>query len=293
MTSKVIRNNLEIINTFRFDGPHCADERKDADIAICNFINRFLKDYGHLIKMKYPIIIEYNPLDNGYSYLSYQLIKNIAPLTTTKPEFYIYSPNCIITDKSKKKLFPDATVIGSKKLRKIKRGLYVVGHNPLYNNVKFYDRPSKQFTKVYPLERFTPPQINQLFNFYMENKEGYYQIDTNDDLYKFYQYPVGSEKEIEVLVPLCDVILFELSGTDKDFKCYDFILKKDIEENSSAIFLYMVDTKEAAEAIKLNLNPYMNRYHAPNDINIIIGEENTIFHPRYTYSYEEFLEGQG
>jgi hypothetical protein len=31
MTSEIIRNNLEIINQYRFDGPHCEDERKDTD----------------------------------------------------------------------------------------------------------------------------------------------------------------------------------------------------------------------------------------------------------------------
>lgn len=291
MTSEVIRNNLEIINQYRFDGPHCEDERKDTDIAILNFINRFLRNYGHLLKMKYPIVIEYNPLD-GLSYLSYKLIKNISPLTTVKPEFYIYSPGLDIDEDTKRKLFPDATIIGLKKMKKLKHGLYVVGYHPIYN-VSILNDVSKQFVRVYPIESFTPPQINQLFNFYMKKDDlGYMQVDTEDKLYKFYQYPIGADEVVDPITPLpSGVTLFKLSGTDEDFGLYDLILKKDIEEEDRSVFLYMVDTKEQAEYTKLNLNPYMHRFHAPNDLNIIIGKENTIFNPQQIYSYKDYVEG--
>ena len=57
MTSELTRFNLKIIHKYKFDGPHCEDERKDADVAIINFINKFLIEYKHLLKMNYSIII--------------------------------------------------------------------------------------------------------------------------------------------------------------------------------------------------------------------------------------------
>ena len=74
-------------------------------------------------------------------------------------------------------------------------------------------------------------------------------------------------------------------------QAYNLILKKDIEEEDRSVFLYMVDTEEQAEYTKLNLNPYMHRFHAPNDFNIIIGKENTIFNPQQIYSYKDYVEG--
>lgn len=284
MTANLIRNYLEIINRYRFDGPHMEDPIKDTDVAILNFINNFLRNYGHFIKMKYPIIFEIE--NETYDYLAYKLILSLSPLTTVKPEMFSYMPE----SNDQKKIYSDATPIGKKKLKKMKKGIYIRGFHPIYN-VTPIPEESKHLSIVNPVERFTPSQINQLFNFYCKKeKEHYRQVDTEEPIYKFYQYPLGNTTDfVEIGYIPKEVILFKLSGTEKDFKCYDFILKKDIEEDSPAIFLYQVDSEEAAEWTKTNLNPYMHRYHAPNDYNIIIGE-NIIYHPLYTYNYEEFME---
>ena len=287
MTSDIIRNNLEIINQYKFDGPHVEDPIKDTDMAILNFINTFLRKYGHLIKMRYPIIFE---IENGiYDYLAYKLILSMSPLTTVKPEMLSYIPE----SNNQKKVYSDATPIGKKKLKKMKKGIYIRGFHPIYNVVSIPEE-SKHLTIVNPIKTFTPPQINQLFDFYCKkDKTHYCQVDENNLLYKFYQYPLGDTENMADIgyIPK-EVILFKLSGTEDDFKCYDLILQKDMEEESEAIFLYQVESKEAAEWTKLNLNPYMHRYHAPNQFNIIVGNKNEIFHPQEVYNYKDFLEGQ-
>lgn len=288
MTTDIIRNNLEIINTYRFDGPHMEDLSKDTDMAILNFINSFLRKYGHLIKMKYPIIFEIN--NERYDYLAYKLILSMAPLTTVKPEMYSYNPY----SNDQKKIYTDVTPIGKKKLKKMKKGIYIHGFHPIYN-VAFLPEESRHLTIVEPLKTFTPPQINCLFDFYAKgDKSHYHQVDTDNPIYKFYQYPLGCNDIVDPIIPFQKdgVILFKLSGTEDDFKCYDLILQKDMDEESKAIFLYQVETEEAAEWTELNLNPYMHRYHAPNNFNIIIGKTNEIFHPLEVYNYKDFLEGQ-
>lgn len=59
------------------------------------------------------------------------------------PEFYIYSQGLDIDEDTKKELFPDATIIGLKKMKKLKHGLYVVGYHPIYN-VSILNDVSKQ-----------------------------------------------------------------------------------------------------------------------------------------------------
>lgn len=288
MTPNIIRNNLEIISRYGFDGPHLEDPIKDTDMAILNFINSFLRNYGHLIKSKYPIIFE---VENGiYDYLAYKLILSMSPLTTVKPEMFSYIPE----SNDQKKIYSDATPIGKKKLKKMKKGIYIRGFHPIYN-VSPIPEESKHLIIINPIETFTPSQINQLFNFHCKkDKTHYHQIDTETSIYKFYQYPVGYDDGFAEIgyVPK-KVVLFKLSGTEDDFKCYDAILEKDLIEESTTIFLYQVKDDKAAEWTILNLNPYLNRYHAPNKYNIIIGDKNEIFHPHEVYDYKEFLEEQG
>lgn len=291
MTSELTRFNLKIIHRYKFDGPHCEDERKDADVAIINFINKFLIEYKHLLKMNYSIIIDYN--NNIYDYLAYKLLKNISPLTTVKPEIYIAG---VCESPEETALFKEEKIIPKKKIKKFKKAIYVTGHHPIYN-VKNFNEISKQFsTIINPIESFTPCQINQLIDFYVEKENPLYTtINNNSWLYRFYQFPVGL-KDLDITIDLnyhaenTTIYLFKLSGTEQDFKCFDFIIKKDTEDKNS-IFLYLVDSAAAADEIKLNLNPYMTRYHAPNKFNTILST-NEIFHPTYTYNYSEFLEGQ-
>lgn len=284
MTSEQIRNNLKIIYNYKFDGPHCEDTQKDTDIAILNFINNTLRQYGHLFKMGYCVILECNSI---FDYLCYKLIQNISPLTTVKPKFYI-----IENKDADKTLFKNVTFIGLKKAKKMKRAIFISGYHPIYNVTDLTEKSKYFKTILKPFERFTPCQILQLQDFYTEKKNPYYNenLVDKDWLYRFYQYPVGLKDfnvNLSNLKTPLNIYLFELSGTEKDFKCYDFILRKDEDD---AIFLYKVDSQEAADFTKLNLNPYMQRHHAPNKYNIILGT-NEVFHPNYIYSYAQFLEG--
>lgn len=288
MTPEQKRTNLKIIYTYKFDGPHCEDISKDTDIAIINFINSFLRNCKHLLKMNYSIIIEYN--NSIYDYLTYRLVSNALPLTTVKPEINILG---VCNSPEEQALFKNVQFIGKKKAKKIKRAVYITGHHPIYN-VKNLNDVSKQFsTVINPLERFSPPQMNQLIHYYVEKKNPLFTtIDEDNSLYRFYQFPVGLKDfdDLPTTKTPKAVYLFKLSGTEDDFKCYDFILEKADKEPDS-IFLYLVPSDDAAAYTELNLIPYLPRHLVPNKFNVITNK-NEILHPTQTYNYTEFMEGE-
>lgn len=288
MTESVVRDNLKIIHKYNFDGPHCEDSETDTNIAIINLCNTLLRDYSHLIKSGYSFILDYN--EDIYTYLALRLIRNFTPLTTVKPTFY-YCGVC--ESPLHKRFLGDITSITVKKAQKMKKAILITGYHPICN-VKIGNDLSKYFkTIVNPLERFTPNQLIQLQEFYLSPSDPFYDkaLGHEDEfLLNFFQYPVG-----DVTGPLNypvvkdkRVIEFKLSGTKKDFRLYNQIVRMDAED-INYVFIYNVDDEYAAEFITTNLNPYLSRRNTPNQFNIVY-KENRIFHPEVVYHYIDFME---
>jgi hypothetical protein len=219
--------------------------------------------------------------------LAFQLLKNLAPLTKVKPTFYIYNIQNITEDD--KNIFKNVPFIGKKKLKKIKKGFYVKSYHPICN-VLSTDVYFNHFITLEPLKHFTPTQLDQMIDYYIDKKCSLYKKIEQDELYNFFKYPIDKLPNKFVGIQPQNIYLFKLSGTKKDFRCYDFLIEESLKnEEISSIFLYQVDSEEAAKWTKENLSPYIYYYHSPNEYSMIIGENN-LFHPTKTFSYTDFLE---
>ena len=284
----IIRNNLKIIHKYNFDGPHCEDSERDTNIAIINLYSIILKQYNHLFKSGYSIIIKYN--QDIYTYLTFKLMRNFVPLTTVKPDFYICG-SCDSIDI--KKYLGNVNIITPRKAKKIKKAVLITGYHPICN-VENDNELSKYFkTILNPLEHFTPSQLIQLQEFYLIDSDPFYDGDLghqDEFLLDFFTYPVGNLTETNIInIPFDEkkkVTEFILSGTEKDFKLYDVVVHLNAEDEDN-IFIYNVKDEKAMEFITFCLNPYISRRNAPNQFNVVFGENN-IFHPQQIYNYIDY-----
>lgn len=259
---------LRLLNLYDFNGPNCENIDRDTNIAVADFMRSLVLEFKALLKYQYPIVIQYN--NDVYSILAYRLIKNTLPITTVKPKVYLYGD--LHTDEEKT-LFKETEPISLKKIKKMKKAIYVDGYHPICN-VEISDDISKYFKyKISPLEKFTPAQLNKLNEYYLSGTSLYKEDITESCpqwLKDFYTYPItfpkfseDEELEVDNSIP---ILYFNLKGTEEDFDDYDRILAYNAEHN--VIILYTIP-EDKIDFVKTNLGTYLPCRNAPNELNIV------------------------
>lgn len=259
---------LRLLNLYDFCGPNCENVDRDTNIAVADFMRSFVLEFKALLKYQYPIVIQYN--NDVYSILAYRLIKNTLPITTVKPKVYLYGN---LSSDDEKTMFKETEPISLKKIKKMKKAIYVDGYHPTCN-VEIEDDVSKYFKyKLSPLKRFTPAQLNKLNEYYLSGTSLYKEDITGDCpqfIKDFYAYPISlknlsdvEDVEFDMTIP---IIHFDLKGTEEDFEDYDRILKHNEEKN--VIFLYTIP-EDKIDFVKTNLGTYLPCRNVPNELNIV------------------------
>lgn len=301
--------HLRVINYFNLNGPYTNDESKNTDMTIVKSIHTFLQIFDSEIKQNYTFIIKYD--NDIFSLLAYKIIKNASIILGKDLDIRYYCENLTPEEKE---YFKGIKPIGLRKAKKLKKAVLITGFNPICN-VDADGTFSKIFIDIYrPLEHFTPKNLRILQNFYFDKEKDKkifvknlgLRNENEQNWESYFSYPITNmknnntenfetetflRKHLETLKNNVPVVIFTLSGTERDFPLYDFILKSSKEGN---IHIYYVDGD--IDFVKTNLSPYLDFRNQLNEINLISYEEfkelTKIIKEDYFYYYNTFKGGE-
>lgn len=292
--------HARVVNYFNFNGPYLSNEEQNTDLTIGKSIHTFINRYQNEIKQNYTFIIKFN--NDAYSYLSYCIIKNVSSIMGRELDLrYLKDYNY---NSKEKEYFKGIKPISLRKALKLKKAILITGYHPICNVIKeeFF---SKKFIEIYhPIEIFTPYNLEILQDFYLKKEEDIYceKIGNwNSGAEFWYNYyktngnredsPYFNKVHIEAFNRCVPISLFKLSGTEKDFSLFDFIIKSSQEGN---IHLYCVPA-DKVDFIKVNLSPYLDCKNMIREENILTETEFDYLSEQenfYSFSYENFKEGE-
>lgn len=289
--------NSRIINYFNFNCPINKDEERGTDSSIVKAIHTFINKYNTETKLNYTIIIKYD--NDIFSYLSYLIIKNAGSAMGKNLDIRI----CGNLNKEEKELFKNVKLIGLKRAKNLKKAILITGFHPICN-VEADGYYSKNFIEIYhPLEYFTPKQLFITQKFYCKEDSCLYNvklgIGNEKEIYwdNYFSYPIGNTdnpifnyQHLICLKEKIPVVIFKLSGTEKDFPLYDFILKSSKEGN---IHLYYIDGDK--DFVINNLSRYLDYRNTIQNFNTLTKTEYEYLIDQYfiyNYTYENFQEGE-
>lgn len=293
---------LKVINYFNFDGPLFEKEDQNTDYSVAKTIRSFIEKYKSEIKQRYTFIINYQ--NDIFSLLAYKIIKSSS--SVVGKDFDIRYCGELKTPREKE-YFKNERPIGLKKAKKLKKAILITGFHPICNVISL-NYLSKNFIEIYnPLEHFTPHSLNILQEYYT-NKEKDKEIIIKDLGYRnekekfwfdYFSYPLEEKDCLEVIRQnikidkegkSTPIACFSLSGTEKDFPLYDFILKSSKEGN---VHLYNIP-KDKIDFVKINLYNYIDFRNMVNELNLITEEEIKEIKEKcddfYLYDYKNFQE---
>lgn len=217
-------------------------------------MNKFLIEFKKEIALKYNMIILYQ--NDIYSYFAYKIIKNA--LISLKKDNNIFILGKV--PKEEKNLFSKENVITkihSKK--KKKKDIVITGFNPIYNVIDI-SKLSKDFDKIYhPLQTMPPEYIDMLIEYYVPDKSCLLN-QTTDNIKELKDKYYCSNVIINEKNPF---VCYELTGSEKDFPIYNYIL-----QHQDKINLYIIPP-EGEKFVKTNLGFYIMGRNYPNEFNIV------------------------
>lgn len=225
------------------------DVDSNTDLFVATAIKDFYNKFKNRIIKGSSFIIKYD--NDAYSFYAYKIIKNCLINFQVENKIYIMGD---LKTEEEKRLFKEETIISQRNAKK-KGFTLITGYHPIYN-VESDKGISKSFKEVYhPIAIGRKEHLEKLKEYY---------IPDNSPL----ENTINNMKEHEVILEKeLPFVLIELSGTEKDFKIYDHLLKNFNHEYY--ICIYCAPHTIAKNFIKLNLGTYINRKNYPSDIRFV------------------------
>lgn len=207
-----------------------------------NFISQFINSFENT-----TFIVNYT--DDTFGLITYNILLTIESCYDIN--FYLYGKN-----KKTKKYIDNKYVIKKRKLKHLDNIIYIECFNPLY----YVEKHKKYFNDlsiVSLIDKFTPEQFIILSHFYSIPSEPIYNINFNilDIFCNRNNLPMFITEYVDL--PMKQIKVYNLTGTEEDFKTFDKILE---EEDKYMCFYMCPEDKE--NFIITNLNPFINSRNA-------------------------------